>query len=797
MNAPNSSKTRIEDSAYARGHRVLAWAWLGVLVLLATALLAHVLPWRGQIDTDLLALLPVDERNPRAEAALKTLAQHGEQQLVLLLSAPDAATAQRAAHQVREMLRDAPLMPQPAPADIETLLGLYFPYRAGFVTDQDVRWIADADPPTHVQRALALAYQPFASSALNWRDDPFGFFGNWMLQLGTASPARPHGDTLMVQAADRHHAVLFYQLTQSAFSSDLQTRLNADLATVRNELARLFPEAQFPDVQLLRAGVVLHAAAAAQKARFEMSLIGGGALLCCLLLTWYVFRSFKALRLILLSLGVGALTALSLTWLMFDRLHVLTLVFGASLIGVAVDYGVLVLAQHLNGADTSERWHRFRRLLPPLTLVLIAPALAYLSLLLMPFPGMRQMACFAVSGIAGAWLTIMLWHPWLLPPSLPVTPLAGRLMQLLQHWPRWRATRAQWGAALLLAIAIGVGLLQLKANDDVRSLITMDPELLREQTHVAKALELPSPAQLFLITGATPEDVLQHEEALLAKLTPLLAAGKLTGFEAVSRWLPSQQRQQAAQQAQQTLTDARATLAEELELSDDWIAVPHTAPLTADEWLAQPATASLRYLWQGRTEYDGRFSSIVLLKGLHDADTAHQLAAFGNTHVQWVDKTAEVSSLMGRYRTLLSLVLIAAYALVPLALLAFFRRQTWRVVLPSLLAALGTLAIMGYAGLPLQLLNVLALLLVFGIGVDYGLFLNAQRSDARAFLAICVAALLTLPAFGLLAMSSTPALQAIGLTTVLGISLAWLFTPLFRLPAAEEAILSGTDKHTS
>ncbi|MDR0251181.1 MAG: hypothetical protein LBI35_07755 [Burkholderiales bacterium] len=790
MNAPNSSKAlddETRDFCYRRRHRALAWGWLGVLVLLAAALLTHVLPWRGQIDTDLLALLPVDERNPHAEAALKTLTQHGEQELAVLLNAPDIAMAQRAAHRTREMLRDAPLTPQASQAQAEAMHDLYFSYRAGFITDQDMRWIADTDSPAQAQRALALAHQLFVGGTLNWRDDPFGFFGNWMLQLGAASPARPHGDTLMVKTADRHYAVLLYQLTQSAFSSDLQTRLANDLTAVQNELAQ-----QFPDVQLLRAGVVLHATAAAQKARFEMSLIGGGSLLCCLLLTWAVFRDFKALRLILLSLATGALAALSLTWLIFDRLHILTMVFGASLIGVAVDYGVLVLAQHLSGTESPNRWLRFRRLLPSLALVLIAPALAYFSLLLMPFPGMRQMACFAVSGIIGAWLTIMLWHPYLLPPSLPVTPLATRLMHMLQSWPCWRATRAQWFGAALAAVIIGAGLAQLKTNDDIRSLINTDPELLREQIDVAKALELPSPAQLFLITGAAPEKVLQHEEALLAKLAPLLVDGKLTGYDAISRWLPSQQRQQAAQQAQQTLTGARAALAKELEIENDWIDVPHIAPLTADEWLAHPATASLRYLWQGRNAHDGRTSSIVLLKGLRDADTARQLAAFGNAHIQWVDKTTEVSSLMGRYRTLLSSVLLVAYVLVPLALLAFFRRQTWRVVMPSLLATLGTLAIIGYIGLPLQLLNVLTLLLVFGMGIDYGLFLIAQRSDARAFLAICVAASLTLPAFGLLAMSSTPALQAIGLTTVIGIGLAWLFTPLFRLPAPETPVSSDS-----
>jgi len=773
MNASNLNKAPINDSRYTRRHRTLAWGWLGILVLLVAVLLTHIQPWGGQIDTDLLALLPIDERNPHAEAALKTLTQHGERELVLLLAAPDIAMAQRAARQVRENLRDSPLTPQAPQAQIDAMRVLYFPHRAGFVTDQDLRWLANADQPAQMQRALALAYQLFAGGTLNWRDDPFGFFGNWMLQLGAASPARPYGDMLTVQTKDRHYAVLLYQLKQSAFSSDLQMRLAADLATVRNELAE-----QLPDVQLLRAGVVLHATAAAQQARFEMSLIGSGSLICCVLLAWFVFRSFKVLRLILLSLATGALTALTLTWLLFDRLHVLTLVFGVSLIGVAVDYGVLVVAQHLN--DPELRWTRFRRLLLPLSLVLIAPALAYLGLLLMPFPGMRQMACFAVSGIMGAWLTIMLWYPYLLPTSLPVTPLAEQLMQTLRRWPRWRATPVQWLVAALAAIAIGVGMAQLKTNDDIRSLINIDPQLLREQIDVSKALELPSPAQLFLITGATSEEVLQHEEALLAKLVPLIATGKLTGYDAITRWLPSQQRQQAACEAQQTLADARVELAKELELPNDWATVPSPAPLTADEWLAQPATKSLRYLWQGRNAQDGRYSSIVLLKGLHDADTVRQLAMFNDSHTQWIDKTAEISSLMGRYRTLLSSVLIAAYVLAPLALLAFFRRQTWRVVMPSLLATLGTLAIMGYAGIPLQLLNVLTLLLVFGMGIDYGLFLVAQRSDARAFLAICVAASLTLLSFGLLAASGTPALRTIGVTTALGIGLAWLFTPVFR-----------------
>jgi hypothetical protein len=51
-----------------------------------------------------------------------------------------------------------------------------------------------------------------------------------------------------------------------------------------------------------------------------------------------------------LAIGIGFLGALSVCWLLFGRIHLLTLVFGASLIGVAQDYGIYFLCHRL-GAD--------------------------------------------------------------------------------------------------------------------------------------------------------------------------------------------------------------------------------------------------------------------------------------------------------------------------------------------------------------------------------------------------------------------------------------------------------------
>ena len=768
------SNPPLPSALYARRVKRLALVWLACLLAAMIACIA-LMP-RANVDTDLLALLPRDERNPMAEQALNRLAANGERQLVILIGGKDSEKVQRSAEAWQRDLPDGvPLKAQPANASLDALSSLYAPYRQGLLSDADRRWLAQSNQNEQVQRALGLAYGTFSQGSLPWRDDPFGLFGNWLMTLGEASPVRPEGDTLMVHSGDKLYAVLLFTLTDSAFSRNAQQAISQRLDSFDQVMQRAEPQ-----LETLRAGVVLHAAAAASRAEAEISVIGLGSLLASLALVWLMFRNWRALRLILLSLGGGALVALTACLLAFERIHMLTLVFGVTLIGVAVDYGILVLTQHFD--NQTDRWTLHRRLLPTLALVLITPALAYLGLLLMPFPGLKQMALFAVCGIAGAWLCIMLFYPFLLPQHLPTTPAAHALGNALRYWPRWRATRGQWLLTGVCALLLAGGLLQLKTNDDIRALVNSDGELLRQHIQVSKLLGLPSPAQMYLIQGDSPEQVLQHEEKLVARLRVLVANGRLSGYDAISRWLPSQQTQQSARQLRGRLDGTLPAIAAEMELDQHWLAAQRqpTPLLTADIWLQQPVTQPLRYLWLGQGN-DGRYASMLLLKGLAAPQTARELAGFADgKNVQWLDKTVEVSELMSRHRVMLCWLLLAAYLLTPLALYHFYRRNVWRVIAPSLLATLCTLAVMGYAGIPLQLLSVLTLLLVLGMGVDYAIFFQARHSDNRAFVAITVAAALTILSFGLLAFSSTPALHALGLATTLGIGLTWLLTPLFR-----------------
>jgi predicted exporter len=777
-------------SLLARTHRWLAGVWLAVLLGAACLLVMEYPAWRARVDTDLLALLPRDERRPLLEAAMKAFAARGERQLALLVSAGDEATTRRAASEARAALDGLGLIEQ---AGASAFPGdFYFPYRRGLMTAADREWTASATVEAATARALNRAYALFTPGAASWRDDPYGFFGDWLRSLGEATPVRPSGGELMVGHAGRVYAALIFVLPKSAFDSGFQRELLAGLMDARARVLAIDTQARF-----LRAGVVLHAADASSKARDEMKRIGWGSLLGIFLLIGFIFRSAHALALIAASLAAGTVAALATVFLLFERAHLLTLVFGASLIGVAVDYAILVFAQHLGSREPV--WERFRRLLPTLLMVLATPALAYCALALTPFPGLEQMAIFAVSGILGAWTSVLCFYPYLLPATLPLPQSADPMKCLLDRWPRWRGGVKPLALTLLLAAAAAGGIGQLRVNDDIRALFAGDAGLMDEQRQVSEILRLPSPAQMFLVSGESPEAVLQAEEALIERLRPWMQEGKVGGYEAVSRTLPSAARQREAIALRERLRASLERIASELDLPEHWHGGAEKAPiLTLEAWLAAPVSAPFRALWLGvadESRVAARHAGMVLLQGITGIDAAAGLAALasngetsGTSRVEWVDQTREISTLMARYRGLLGKTLLAACLAAPLLLFPFFGANVWRIVAPVFSAGALTLACMGYARIPLQMLSILALLLTLGMGVDYAIFLQARRAHAHTLLATTLAASLTLLSFGLLSLSRTPALRALGLTVTLGVTFSWLLTPVFLRKNPNESI---------
>ena len=760
------------------------WAILWALVVLAVGI-HQVLFWRSaRLDTDVLALLPEDEQAPEVDAATRRLADGAGRELVMLVGAPDWASAQRAADvATRELAADTTLL-APTATDasaLEAAVEFYRPYRDRLLTPAQREWLSRATPDELGGTALMKLYQPAGPRLTAWGEDPLGLWPDWWAARAAESAARPRDGRLWLSGEGREWVLLTWRSQVSAFALGADARI-----TARVERARAAVAAQVPEGRLVAAGVPLYAEAAAAQASEEMSTIGLGSLVAVLVLVWLTFRSLRPILLVGVSLAIGCAVALSVTALFFERVHLLTLVFGSSLVGVAEDYGFHYFAAR-QGRAPDERGAVMRSLLPGMALALLTSVVAYLALGVAPFPGLRQMALFSAAGLLGAFLTVVCWFPSLDTGALPVTAFAARFARTLPRWPR-AAPTWRWGlAGAAFAVALGGGLWRLETRDDLRQLQGAPANLVADQRELGRLLGLPSPAQFFLVGGADAEEVLSREESLKQRLDALVQARVIAGYRAVSDWLPTTGRQRAdaalsARAEEQAVAAVAAATGE----------APERARFSADDlrpgpFFDGPAALAIRQQWLGLL--GARSYSVVMLRGLNDPSVLPRLAEAGQglEGVRWVDKTAEISRLLERYRRIMGGLIAVGYVAVLVTLVIRFRREAWRAWVPSVLGTLVTLACFGWTGEPLQLFSVLGLVLLLGMGVDYGIFLLEHPGDGSAWLAVALAGVSTLLSFGLLGLSATPALRSFGLTMLLGEVSIWFITPFFRLPPGKDA----------
>lgn len=806
-------------------HRSARQTWGVRAAWLALALVAALYcGWRfagpSPLHTNLLALLPATEADPVAEKAVDMLASALGDRTVFLVTSHDDAHAKAAAKQLGASLGAsgafASVTAELPPFDLSQIAALYMPYRFGLLTPADRAAIAGANAADSTLRdALAQRiYSPLRGGlTTSLSDDPFGWLEHWLGNLPLATSNLELEDGLLVSHRDNATSVLIVAtLPGSAYETKTQHAVLGALAQGESALKQAFP-----DVSVARTGAVFYAESARSASEREVHAIGIASLVGIALLMMWVFRSPRLLLLGFVSTALGIVCALAVTLLVFGKLHLLTLVFGASLIGEAVDYSIQYFVVYLGAGRDWDARRGARAVRPALSVALATSLLGYAILTWVPFPALKQIACFAMAGIVTAFASVM----WLLPALLPHAPkrsprrLFERAARLLGVWHRMIGGKRAWFVAALLLIAAIPGWLRLTSDDDIHLLIQRDASLVAQEDKVREAVGVDNSAQFFVVRGETAELVLQRAEALGAKLDALNGtADKTGGYQSVAQFVPSARRQNEdrALLAQHLFNDPaalRATLLQagfKDEVADAWIAAQAKpqALLSIDSWLAAPWSQPYRHLWLGQVDAASHaYAAVVIPQGVTPRNEPALIAiAQALPGVAFVDKAASVSKLFGAYRvdsgwwlggalTLVLVLLIVRYAarraVSPNAGGAVSLLERVRggvaVTLPVLLAVGVTLAAFGYARVPLNLFNWLALMLVLGVGANYAVFLRegCLRADAdlgAVWTGVLLSAATTLLSFGMLGMSAMPALKSFGATLALGIAVSVLLAPI-------------------
>jgi len=734
--------------------RALAWLWAAVLLACAALLLSQ-LRQADFWDTRITALLPASDQSSLFQQADGQLSAAFENRFVILVGGPQPVAD---AKTLQQSLRDAGLSAEQLSNRPDQVLSIY---RYGLLSDD----LAATDNPQWLKRALTRLLLPGGSEAL--AQDPFGVLDSWLGERSSSALTLRDGVPTL-QQGDQLWALVSGEVAGSPYQMAAQQKLTSRLADFK---------AQHPQAQLLRSGLIFHAAAGAAQAQREMSSLGLASLLGLCLLFWLVFRRLRTLALLLVPVACGLLLALPLTGLIFGGVNLLTLVFGVSIIGIAVDYALHLQCQRqLVAAQPS------RQFWSALLLGLLSTLIAYLVQLITPMPGLRQMACFAALGLLGAWLTVRLWLArW----PLSLHPVTARSAALIAPMRLGGGQRWSWILlALLLLIALALIANRLQFNNSLQQLNPSPAELIEEQQQVQTMLQQPSGSRYLLVSAADQQGLLQRLESLDPALQQLQAGGELSAYQHPARHLPSLERQQQNQRElreryQQLLPELRAASGLPERLQRQALAALDEAPLLQPtQWLESPAGAADAALWLGAQPQDEWVAVVALGDATAAGMTALQQLGQADD-VLYHDRVAALSAQLARLAHSMASWLAAAVVLLALLLCWRFRTSAWRALLPPLGAVLLTLGCLSLTG-GIGLFHLLGLLLVLGIGLDAGIF-SAQEPDSNAaWLAISLSCASSLLAFGLLAFSATPALHFLGLTCLLGLAFTWALVPFAR-----------------
>lgn len=524
-----------------------------------------------------------------------------------------------------------------------------------------------------------------------------------------------------MMTSDYRMGFAFYDSPYGSTETGRNAALVDSLHTTVDVLSRQFPTLS---IRLLGAPVVAVGNARRIKRDSVMAILVSLVLITLLLI--YAFPRTRDIALIALSIAFGWLFGMAALALMGQKVSVIVLGIGAVLIGIAVNYPLHILVHQ---RYTSSVRQTLQEVLQPLLVGNITTIGAFMALIPLTSPALRQLGVFASAMFFGTILFCIVFLPLMMSSS--ATPVRDLPL------PHFSSRTKKWAGISLLLLIIPLALLGIKGAGE-RGLFDSNLSHLNYMTARQRAdfayfesLSPMSDEKAYLVESARQE--LRHRETL---------------------WLQYWESHDADSVAA-LLRDAavrQGFRAEAFEPFIQTISSPHIpADLNDDVELAS--------LWPGR----------------FDSQTM-------NEHVT-VSLTDNFDYL-GLVCSIIVLVFLClSFRSVVLGLIAF---------LPMLISWVLIYGLMMLFGLHFNIVNVILATFIFGQGDDYTIFVleghlyerrTGQKMLPQYIQSIVLSAIIMLLAIGVLTFASHPAMHSLGAVTLIGMACvvvcAIVLPPLF------------------
>ena len=623
---------------------------------------------------------------------------------------------------------------------------------------------------------LRKIYSPQSSLySSSLKTDPFLLFSRQLQDFESLSRGKIKQDDsgfLYVLDDERKRYLVLAKAAFSSFSSVGQEKLRTTILLAKSNAEVKLKK----NINLDEIGALPFAEVAQKTGKRDAQNISIVSLICLALLIIFYFKRGVYFIAIVSSLFSGVTAAVLISHLVYGELHLFTLAFGASLIGVTVDYSFHYFAFY----QESEKWsHKLasEKIGSALIMGFVTSLMAYGALLIPDFPGIRSIALFSVVGLSASFATVYLLYPLLF------SRLEGEGNSTRGKVPSWSFSKFQGSlkVAMLLCIAVGslagASFLNEK-NNDVKS-FSFVPKALEGKDKSLRKLISDIDSSVFVLVKANSEDELLEtlkstKKHLIEKFPELMTRDFSDVGISEKSWLDI--RTAIENLSPDKISEYEQTVGLKQGVMKTYLSSLSTPPAfgslalkKADlfsEYADMVLSVDDKYfgalLFQGATDFQKIASELKDLKGS-----------------SFIHRAGEASKIMDHfYKNALWMTLVAYVIIAVLVALWTSIKDSFLIISVPLAAVGLSWILISLIGMETNIFTVFSSILLLGIGIDYSIFFNrASSGESHVKRAVFFSGVTSMIAFGLLSFSSFPALQSFGIVMLLGLIIVYLLAP--------------------
>lgn len=621
--------------------------------------------------------------------------------------------------------------------------------------------------------------------------DPLGFFDRIVERIRATLPPATSSDGGFA-SMDGAFAIILLGLASSPFDFDTQAGLLDDIDREFEGLT----EGVDPEIIMETSGINLVAVASEKNVKREVNFISTASISIVLALFLLVFRSFRHLFIAILTPIAGFVVALSVAVSTSTQMHGITLAFGFVLLGVAIDYPIHLMNHHALSPPGTTARQSLAGIRTSLLSSGITTTLAFLALAMSDFPGLREMGLFAAIGVPVSLSLTILCLPAFFGSNRAPSRIQQRLSRGFERLIAWLDDRLVIPFMLFACFATiaALGISSTRWEDDPAELMAANPETLEESNRVRRRVADFDPGRFVVGLAPEPEAALAINDEIHARLNRGVENGDIDGMMSMHSFIWSQRLQRENIEALRE-DPALAERIDEVyskagfrsgsfDRFGEYVADPGAAPLTPEDFANSPLARVVDSL----VPLDGRWAVVTYLRGVRSGEAIRELLA-GLENAHYIDQSEIVAEVYQGFRESTVKMLAVGSAVVFVVLMLRYRQfmRGLFAFMPPALAATSTFGLFGLLGLPVNVVSAVSLLVVLGMGVDYGIFtVDSARNPKRlgaTFSSLLISCLTSIFVFGVLAFSEQTALKSLGLTVGVGTTFALILSPAVHVVA--------------